>query len=308
MQQYMVDIIIPTYKPDADFRKMLLALTRQSYPIHKIIIMNTEEAYWDSRWIEGIPEVQVHHIAREAFDHGGTRDAAAKYSDGDIMVFLTQDALPADTCLIEELVSAFREKDVKAAYARQLPAPSCSPAERYARLFNYPDKSSIKRKEDLPFLGIKTFFCSNVCAAYERNTYDALGGFIKHTIFNEDMIYAGNLIQADYGIAYVSKAKVIHSHNYGIIQQFKRNFDLAVSQADHPEIFAGVKSEKEGIHFVKSCAAYLVSIGKPWLILHLVIQSGFKFLGYRLGKLYCFLPRSIILKCTMNQAYWTAKL
>ena len=63
-------------------------------------------------------------------------------------------------------------------------------------------------------------------------------GFIKNAIFNEDMIFAGKAVmEDDYAIAYVADAKVIHSHNYNCTQQFKRNFDLAVSQADHPEVF-----------------------------------------------------------------------
>ena len=66
---------------------------------------------------------------------------------------------------------------------------------------------------------------------------------MKKTIFNEDMIFAGGLIQKGYGVAYAAEAKVVHSHNHSAIQQFHRNFDLAVSQADHPEVFDGIRSE-----------------------------------------------------------------
>ena len=61
-------------------------------------------------------------------------------------------------------------------------------------------------------------------------------------------------MEDDYAIAYVADAKVIHSHNYNCTQQFKRNFDLAVSQADHPEVFGGIRSESEGIRLVKQTA------------------------------------------------------
>lgn len=73
---------------------------------------------------------------------------------------------------------------------------------------------------------------------------------------------AGTMIKAGYGVAYAAEAKVVHSHNYTCIQQFRRNFDLAVSQADHPEIFGGIPSESEGIRLVKSTARYLVKEGK----------------------------------------------
>lgn len=139
---------------------------------------------------------------------------------------------------------------------------------------------------------------------YERETYLAQGGFAKRTIFNEDMIYAGGLIKNGYAVAYAADAKVIHSHNYSGREQFHRNFDLAVSQAEHPEIFAGIASEGEGIRLVKRTAAHCLHIGKPWLLAQLAWQSGCKYLGYRLGKAWRRLPRWLVLRCTMNRAYW----
>lgn len=80
-----------------------------------------------------------------------------------------------------------------------------------------------------------------------REKYLELGGFVKHTIFNEDMILAGTMIKQGGKVAYCAKAKVIHSHNYSAFQQFHRNFDLAVSQTMYPEVFGGIRSESEGI-------------------------------------------------------------
>lgn len=65
---------------------------------------------------------------------------------------------------------------------------------------------------------------------YDRRTYEELGGFVESTLFNEDMIYAGHLVQAGYAIAYAADAKVVHSHNYGCLAQLHRNFDLGVSR------------------------------------------------------------------------------
>ena len=166
------------------------------------------------------------------------------------------------------------------------------------------DESRVKEAANLPELGIKTYFCSNVCAAYRRALYVELGGFTKKTIFNEDMIYAAKLIQNGYGVAYVADARVVHSHNYTGAQQFCRNFDLAVSQKDHPEVFEGIRSEGEGIRLVKKTAEYLVKQGKIHLVPQLVYMSGCKYLGYLLGKRYRKLPKCVILKCTMNKNYW----
>jgi rhamnosyltransferase len=128
---------------------------------------------------------------------------------------MTQDALPADRHLIGNLVEKlFSEPDLAACYARQLPKGTCGFLERYTRSFNYPEKDSVKRRGDLPKYGIKTYFCSNVCAAYRRDLFEENGGFVQRTIFNEDMIYAGSMIQKGYGIAYSAQAKVIHSQLY----------------------------------------------------------------------------------------------
>ena len=178
--------------------------------------------------------------------------------------------------------------------------------QRYTRSFNYPDQSRVKTRADLKELGIKTFFASNVCCAYDREKFWFQGGFTDKTIFNEDMIFAGRaVLEDDYAVAYVAGARVVHSHNYGCMAQFHRNFDLAVSQADHPELFSAVRSESEGIRLVKQTARYLVKQRRPWLVPGLFVKSGFKYLGYRVGKCYRLMPRALVLRCTMNKEYWS---
>ena len=305
MENIKVDVIIPAYHPGKEFSTLIERLTKQTFPIHRIIVMNTEETYWNKELEEKFSILEVHHLKKQEFDHGATRAWAAELSDADVMVFMTQDAVPADRNLIENLVKALeKEKMIAAAYARQLPNEMCSFAERYTRSFNYPEKSYVRTQRDLSLYGIKTFFCSNVCAAYKKEIYQELGGFVRKTIFNEDMIYAGKLIQMGYGIAYAADAKVIHSHNYSCMQQFHRNFDLGVSQAEHPEIFAGVPSEGEGIKLVKKTINYLIQKRKIWLIPGVILQSGCKYAGYLSGKNYLKLPRKMILWCTMNREYW----
>ena len=66
------------------------------------------------------------------------------------------------------------------------------------------------------------------------------------------------MIQKGYSVVYAADARVYHSHNYSGRQQFHRNFDLGVSQAEHPEIFEGVPSEGEGIRLVKRSLGYLI--------------------------------------------------
>lgn len=306
----VVDVIIPVYKPDKVLKRLLKLLGEQSHPIRQIIVMNTEQSYWKKEEYDWIPNLEVYHVTKEEFDHGDTRNQGAGYSKADIMVFMTDDAVPADGNLIDALVKALDQKGrggekVVMAYGRQLPNPDCGLAEQYTRSFNYPEQSRVKTGSDLKELGIKAFFASNVCCAYDRAAFMEAGGFTRRTIFNEDMIYAGNAVRhRGQAVAYESGAKVYHSHNYDCRTQFKRNFDLAVSQADHPEVFEGIRSESEGIRLVKKTCFWLIKERKPWLVPGVIVKSGFKYMGYLLGKRYRSLPKKVILRCTMNREYW----
>ena len=299
-----VDIIIPTYRPDEKVVFLVKKLLKQTYQADRIHLINTETGVFPSELEVLDSRVKITHIRKEEFDHGGTRHMGAMQSKADFVVFMTQDALPANDRMLEELMRPFEDPQVAASYGRQLPASDCNLIERYTREFNYPAESRVKSLKDLETLGIKTYFCSDVCAAYRKTVYDSLGGFEEKTIFNEDMIMAARMIHSGAKVAYAAEAKVIHSHNYSCMQQLKRNFDLAVSQVEHPDIFENVRSESEGIRLVKDTAAYLVKKKKPWMVISLVVKSGFKYIGYRLGKNYRKLPEWLIRKCTMNPGYW----
>lgn len=309
MGQIEIDIIIPTYKPGKELIYLLEKLMQQTVKPSRIILMNTEEKYisnltYGNNFEEKFPNVIIKNISKREFNHGRTRNAGAKRSKAQIMVFMTQDAMPADEHLLEELIKPMVDKEVAVTYARQLPAEDASPIEQFSRAFNYPEDSRVKSEADIAELGIKTYFCSNVCAAYKRYIFDELGGFIDFTIFNEDMLYAAKVIKNGRKIAYAAKARVIHSHNYSGKQQFKRNFDLGVSQADHPEVFESIKSESEGVRMVKQNIRYLQEKGKLYLVPKLVYLSACKLLGYKLGRNYKRLSKKTILGCTMSPDYF----
>ena len=304
-----VDILIPTYRPGAEFENLLHLLMKQTVEIRKIIIMNTEEKYferfiYERPTIAQIAKLEVHHVTRREFDHGGTRHWGMLHSKADVCICMTQDAVPYDTYLIERLIAPLTDSKVAVSYARQLPGADAGALEQFTRSFNYPAESRCKSLKDVESMGIKAYFCSDVCAAYNLATYQKLGGFVRRTIFNEDMIFAAGAMKAGYCIYYAADAQVIHSHEYSFMQQLRRNFDLGVSQAEHPEIFAEISSEKEGKRMVLTACRHFIAIRKPWEIFHLITQSGAKYIGYFLGKRYQKLPKYWIKKLTASPAYW----
>jgi len=225
-------------------------------------------------------------------------------AESDYVLFMTQDAVCYDEYVIENLLKAFDDRKVGIAYARQLAREDADEIERMTRETNYPSESVVKTKKDEKRLGIKTYFCSDVCAMYRLDVYKKLGGFVKKTIFNEDMIMAYKEMQAGFSVAYCADAKVIHSHSYTCKQQFVRSFDLGVSQRQYHEIFDKISSEKEGAGYAKKVIMYLMKKGKFIKTIYFMMQCGFRLIGYKLGKNYDKLPRKMVLACTMNREYW----
>lgn len=303
METKTVDVIIPVYKPGSELKELLSRLMKQSIMPEHIFILHTVE--------EGEPllkpleeRIQVFPIKKEEFDHGRTRAYGAGLSEADYILFMTQDAVPADYVLIEELLKGMEQENVGIAYGRQLARRDADITEKLTRLHNYPEQECLKSRADLESLGIKTYFCSDVCAMYDRRLYEELGGFSYPTIFNEDMIMASKVVQAGYGVFYAAKAKVFHSHSYTCKQQFVRNFDLGVSQSQYSEIFENVSSEKEGAGFAKKTILTLCKKMHFGKAVYFAWQCAFRLAGYKLGRNYERLPKKVILHCTMSPGYW----
>ena len=305
-----VDVVIPIYKAGNDFASMLEKLYKQSKRPEHIYLLQTiekkDEKLFDIKKCskELVDIISVHPIKKADFDHGATRAYGALMAESDYVLFMTQDAVCYNEYVIENLLKAFDDRKVGIAYARQLAREDADEIERMTRETNYPSESVVKTKKDEKRLGIKTYFCSDVCAMYRIDVYKKLGGFVKKTIFNEDMIMAYKEMQAGFSVAYCADAKVIHSHSYTCKQQFVRSFDLGVSQRQYHEIFDKISSEKEGAGYAKKVIMYLMKKGKFIKTIYFMMQCGFRLIGYKLGKNYDKLPRKMVLACTMNREYW----
>ena len=294
-----VDAVIPAYKPGHDLRELVEKLLDQTVRLGRIIIINTDREFFDEKEYLIAPAVEVAHITRHEFDHAGTRDMGLRMSDADYVLFMTMDAIPKDNYLVEKLLSGFRRADnIAVSYARQLPKKDCNRIEQITREFNYPAQSRVQTSDDIKELGIKAYFCSDVCAMYDTSIYRSLGGFKAPAIFNEDMVYAAGALDAGYAVSYCADALVYHSHNYTGRQYYRRNFDLGVSQADHPEIFERFNVKGTGMQLVRKSLAQICRRGPPADIIRLVYYSGMKYLGFRKGKNYHKLSLKSCLKHT----------
>jgi rhamnosyltransferase len=167
---------------------LLSVLETQSKPLDEIIVIDSASNDKTMEIANKHKNVKIMEIKREEFNHGSTRHKAFMESAGDIVCFLTQDALPQNEFYIENLTRPIRE-DSKVAMAggRQVARKDARKSEKYVRLFNYPEASKIWDKGNVEELGIKAFFLSDSCSAYSRSAYMDIGGFEKNILTNEDM-------------------------------------------------------------------------------------------------------------------------
>jgi len=225
--------------------------------------------------------------------------------EADVYVFLTQDAIPVNQYAVEELLKAFEDEKVGAAYGRQVAALDATPTAAHARLYNYPDCSRMVSKSDIPTLGIKAAFCSNSFAAYRRSAIEEVGFFPSKLIFGEDTYAAAKMILAGWKVAYVADAQVTHSHNYSLKQEMSRYFDLGVSHVEEAWLTQAFgRAEGEGLRFVRSESNFLKTSNQSNTVLKVLFRNGFKYVGYALGKRHAMIPRKLKLWLTMNKSYW----
>jgi rhamnosyltransferase len=299
-------IVVPTLNGGVSWKRAAAAIASQQPKPLRILVI-------DSGSVDGTVDIAREHgfdvlcINQTDFDHGGTRQTGVNQpSEAKIVVFVTQDAILLGGDSIAQLVSAFENPNIGAAYGRQIASSRASVFEQHARECNYSAQSIIKSKNSIPRLGIKTAFCSNSFAAYRKSTLRKVGGFPVHTLFAEDMLVAAKMILAGYSIAYEASALCEHWHDYTISQEFRRAFDIGVFHHREDWILEEFGSaEAEGGSLILSG---LRKIGSENLfkLPSAVMKYSAKALGYIAGRAESFLPLRLKRKFSMNRAFWNS--
>jgi rhamnosyltransferase len=303
-----ISVIIPTRNGAGSLPAVLAMLRRQSVRFAELLVIDSESE-------DTTPNIAMDFgaklisIRKEDFDHGGTRSLASRQAKGDILVFMTQDAVPSSVDAIEKLTAPLLQKnDIVVTYGRQLPNREANVAASLLRTFNYPAESSVRCFEDRRELGLKTIFVSNSFAAYRKTMLAEVGYFKNGLIFGEDTCTVGRLLKAGGKIAYVADAVVYHSHNYSWIQDFKRAFDIGVLHSSEEWLIHTYgKAEKIGKDYIRSQYAALRKNGGILLLVDFLGRNIFKYLGYLMGRRYKIFPRVLISFLSMQRSWWTRK-
>ncbi|REI61384.1 glycosyltransferase family 2 protein [Klebsiella variicola] len=297
-------IVIPTYNGGDLWAETVSSLSKYGPNAADVYIIDSNSSDQTVNLAKSVG-FNVKVIDKSSFNHGGTRNEMAlslkdKY---DIAIFLTQDAIPEEG-FCEAIIASFSDDKVACSYGRQLPHTNANVLAIHARNFNYPAASHCYSMQDANSVGLKTVFTSNSFAAYRLSIFDMIGGVPTRTILSEDMYFAAQAVITGYKVAYVSEARVRHSHNYSVMEEFKRYFDIGVFHCEQPWIrdkFGGAGGE--GKKFIISELTYLLKMS-PLAIPRACISNMAKISGYKAGQNYKKLPESLVRKFSMHKRYW----
>ena len=269
-------VIIPTLNAAGTLERQLEAVLGQGLAPEEVIVVDSQSADGTAHLAASVPGVRVIPVKPEDFDHGGTRDMAIRASATPYVILLTQDALPVDADWARALLAPFEDEGVAAV---------CGSAyEKAVRAFRYADQSRTWDRGDLPAMGVRGYLLSDVCAAYRRKAYDAVGGFEHPLMTNEDMLIAADLLNAGWRLAYCAEAAVWHSHNHTLKQEYARNRLIGAFLETYRDRFAGAGETGEGIRLVRQVSRTLLRQGMPGELLSFWMNCGARLLGNRAGK------------------------
>jgi rhamnosyltransferase len=298
-----IAVLIPTLNGERDLQKALPPLVEAIDPSRVWIIDSASR----DKTVELCKQyhVNIYPLERREFNHGGTRNLGRSLVQAEILVYMTQDAVPATPDFLRQLTKPFADVEVALAYGRQLPRVGAGPLESFPRLFNYPDTDFVKSKADIPHLGIKTFFCSDSFCAYRTSAWDAVGGFPARTLTWEDQHIAARLITKGYKIAYAADAQVYHSHSYTLKEEFQRYFDTGsfLNKESWMREMVG-QAEGEGMRFLKEQIRYLINEQNTHLIPYSLMATAVKYIGYRAGMIEPSLPLSVKRVLSQQKYFW----
>jgi rhamnosyltransferase len=169
--------------------------------------------------------VPVWRIPAEQFHHARTRNFAATLAEGRFLVFLSQDAIPADDRWLTTLLANFDDPQVGAVYGRQLPKSGSSLERRDLFDTIYGEKKVVKDPTRRNGMGYRFYHFSNVNAALRRSVWEEVR-FPEDLKVFEDLGIAKGILDGGWKIVYEPKAAVFHSHTHSTIGLLKRYFDI----------------------------------------------------------------------------------
>ena len=299
-----VSIVIPVLNAERYVPLLLDAFrTQQPDPPVEIILADSSSTDNTCRLVEGSPDVRI--IPVRAFTHGSTRNLAAAEPRGDVIVLMSQDALPRNCRWLARLVEPFTDPSVAATFSRQVPHATAKPMEKYFYDTHFPDGAPVRRvMHEERDLGFQDVFFSNVSSAIRRDILLRYP-FDEGVIMSEDQQFARDVLKAGFTTVYQPKSEVIHSHNYSLKNVFQRYFDSCYSLT---KIFDGHdtgESARIGLTYLCKELRFMLRHHPLWLPYYFCFVCA-RSLGTLAGHHAERLPRSMARAFSMHKYHWDA--
>lgn len=299
----VASIIILTKNGERYLRSLLDSLLAQNLAKQvEIILIDSGSTDGTLKIVADYPCVRRVDIPPEEFGHGKTRNLGARLARGEFLVYIPQDATPVGRDWLETLLQPFTNPSVAGVYARQAPRSDASAMEQFFLLDTYhsnPETKILARDEE-PSLA-RCFF-STVSGAIRASIW-VDHPFREDIIMSEDQAWAREVMLAGYSIAYEPRACVLHSHQYGIVDIFRRNFDSGYSVHQ-------IHADKSGIpiwHVLMRLAkeaAFILRSGRTIDLLRFLPYETARHTGFLLGLRAEKLPASIRKKFSNLRYFW----
>lgn len=223
-----VSVVIPVLNAAAYLPALLDRLAAQK-PVAPDEVVLVDSLSTDNTRGIGRAHANVRIVPIPEFSHGAARNLGAREAEGNIIVLLTQDALPRDEHWLACLLRPFADPQVGAVYSRQIPQPGAPPTEEFFLNYHFPaDRPARRARAGSGPLALEDVFFSNVSAAARRELLRR-HPFDEALIMSEDQQFSRDIIAAGYAVCYAPDSVVIHSHSYSLATAFRRYFDSVYS-------------------------------------------------------------------------------
>jgi rhamnosyltransferase len=282
----VISVVIPVKNGGSDLERCLTAVSCQG-GVEPVEILVVDSGSRDnSLEVARSHGARVYEIPAESFTHGGSRNLGASHATGDVLVFISQDAIPVSKDWLANLVEPLRDDATLAGvYGRQLAHEGAKPPEVYFLDFLYGSMGRRQEINNVSQLSMDVTLFSNVNSAVRRSVWEAIP-FAEDIVMSEDQEWSRRALQVGYALRYEPRAAVRHSHNYTLRAAFQRFFDSGVSaqRAYLPEGTAsGRVLRRRALVYAKGEFAWLVRTGQTRWLPYTVLYEATKMLGLVLG-------------------------
>ena len=295
-------IIMPTRNVGDKFDIVLRAISNSKVDFdYEIIVVDSGSTDNTKEIISKYP-VKLIEISTSSFSHGGSRNLGAHNAKGEILVYLTGDAVPKDENWLSNLTKHFKDKSVTGVYGRQLPDEDSTPLEKFFLHYIYPDHKIVKDSINPDNCIVQDILFSDVNSAMRKSEWEN-HNFSENLIMSEDSAWGRATLLRGKRIVYEPEAAVYHCHNYSPLGVMKRNFDSGLSLRGLVKAPLR-RSLGYEIIYLKSGSLHFLRHKLYKYLLVFPLYEAFRLFGFFMGFHSKFLPTQVKKALSRNKIYW----